>query len=159
MSAMAEAVCEQWGSVELLTWVQSLTSLCSSKNTSLHHKWNNNYSLSQNCWDTFVSLSPQCWCTRFGDWTAINNFERDKGSMRRKKTVFGPSVPTIFVSDCRCELCLSQHWSFHPSNSCLEWIFSLQSKKRFHGNVYFSYFKKVNKRHHKSSVISSWYRW
>ena len=49
-----------------------------------------------------VFLSPQCWCTRFGDWTAINNFERDKGSTRRKKTAFGLSVPTIFVWDCKC---------------------------------------------------------
>ena len=32
-----------------------------------------------------VSLSPQCWCTRFGDRTAINNFERDEGSTRREK--------------------------------------------------------------------------
>ena len=47
-----------------------------------------------------VSSSPQCWCTRFGDWTVINNFGRDKGSTRRKKTVFGLSVPTIFVWDC-----------------------------------------------------------
>ena len=47
-----------------------------------------------------VSLSPQCWCTRFGDWAAINNFERDKGSTRRKKTAFGLSAPTIFVWDC-----------------------------------------------------------
>ena len=47
-----------------------------------------------------VSLSPQCWCTRFGDRTAINNFERDKGSTRRKQTAFGLSVPTIFVWDC-----------------------------------------------------------
>ena len=38
--------------------------------------------------------------TRFGDWTVINNFERDKGSTRRKKTAFGLSVPTIFVWDC-----------------------------------------------------------
>ena len=44
-----------------------------------------------------VSLSPQCWCTRFGDRTAINNFERDEGSTRREKTAFGLSVPTIFV--------------------------------------------------------------
>ena len=62
------------------------------------------YSLSQNCWVTFVfcvSLSPQCWCTRFGDWTAIlNNFERDKGSTRRKKTAFGLSDPSIFVWGC-----------------------------------------------------------
>ena len=36
-----------------------------------------------------VSLSPQCWCTRFGDRTAINNFERDEGSTRREKTAFG----------------------------------------------------------------------
>ena len=36
-----------------------------------------------------VSLSPQCWCTRFGDQTAINNFERDEGSTRREKTAFG----------------------------------------------------------------------
>ena len=65
------------------------------------------YSLSQNCWDTFVfcvSLSRQCWCTRFGDWTAIlNNFERDKGSTRRKKTAFGLSDPTIFVWGCARE--------------------------------------------------------
>jgi len=27
----------------------------------------------------------------------INNFERDKGGTRRKKTAFGLSVPTIFV--------------------------------------------------------------
>ena len=38
--------------------------------------------------------------TRFSHWTAINNFERDKGSTRRKKTAFGLSVPTIFVWDC-----------------------------------------------------------
>ena len=44
-----------------------------------------------------VSLSPQCWCTRFGDQTAINNFERDEGSTRREKTAFSLSVPTIFV--------------------------------------------------------------
>ena len=36
-----------------------------------------------------VSLSPQCWCTRFGDRTAINNFERDEVSTRREKTAFG----------------------------------------------------------------------
>ena len=54
------------------------------------------YSLSQCC----VSLSPQCWCTSFGDWTAINNFDRDKESTRRKKTAFGLSVQTIFVWDC-----------------------------------------------------------
>ena len=36
-----------------------------------------------------VSLSPQCWCTRFGDQTAINNFERDEGSTRTEKTAFG----------------------------------------------------------------------
>ena len=50
-----------------------------------------------------VSLSAQCWCTRLGDWTAINNFERDKGSTRRKNTAFGLSVPTLFVWDCRLE--------------------------------------------------------
>ena len=44
-----------------------------------------------------VSLSPQCWCTRLGDRTAINNFERDEVSKRREKTAFGKSVPTIFV--------------------------------------------------------------
>ena len=32
-----------------------------------------------------VSLSHQCWCTRFGDQTVINNFERDEGSTRREK--------------------------------------------------------------------------
>ena len=32
-----------------------------------------------------VSLSPQCWCTRFGDRTAINNFERDGGAREGKK--------------------------------------------------------------------------
>ena len=47
-----------------------------------------------------VSMSPQCWCIRFADWTAINNFERDKGSTRRKKTASGLSVPTIFVWEC-----------------------------------------------------------
>ena len=35
------------------------------------------------------SLSPQCWCTRIGDQTAINNFERDEVSTRREKTAFG----------------------------------------------------------------------
>ena len=44
-----------------------------------------------------VSLSHQCWCTRFGDRTAINNFETDEVSRRREKTAFGLSVPTIFV--------------------------------------------------------------
>ena len=44
-----------------------------------------------------ISLSPQCWCTRFGDQTAINNFERDEGETRREKTAFGLSVSTIFV--------------------------------------------------------------
>ena len=34
-------------------------------------------------------LVPQCWCTRFGDQTAINNFDRDEGSTRREKTAFG----------------------------------------------------------------------
>ena len=47
-----------------------------------------------------VSLSPQCCSTKFGDWTAINNFERDTESTRRKKTAFGLSVPTIFVRNC-----------------------------------------------------------
>ena len=36
-----------------------------------------------------VSLSPQCWCIRFGDRTAINNFEREEGSTKRKTTAFG----------------------------------------------------------------------
>ena len=35
-----------------------------------------------------VSLYPQCWCTRFGDRTAINNFDRDEVSTRREKTAF-----------------------------------------------------------------------
>ena len=47
-----------------------------------------------------VCLSLQCWCTWFGDWTAINNFQRAKGSTRREKPGFGLSVPTIFVGDC-----------------------------------------------------------
>ena len=49
------------------------------------------YSLSQFC----VSLFPQCWWTRFGDWTAINNFERDKGSTRRKNSVWS-KCPNYF---------------------------------------------------------------
>ena len=46
-----------------------------------------------------VSLSPQCWCTRFGDWTAINNFERDKESTRRKKQERLVKVSQLFLSE------------------------------------------------------------
>ena len=52
---------------------------------------NFSYSKSQSKWlgHFGVALSPQCWCTRFGDRTAINNFERDEVSTRREKTAFG----------------------------------------------------------------------
>ena len=40
-----------------------------------------------------VFSCPQCWCTRFGDWIAINSFEREKERTRKaKKTVFALSV-------------------------------------------------------------------
>ena len=46
-----------------------------------------------------VFLSPQCWCARFGDWTAINNFERDKACTRRKKnSVWSKLVFQLFSS-------------------------------------------------------------
>ena len=46
-----------------------------------------------------VSLSPPCWCTRFGDWTTINNFERDKGSTRRQKNSIWSKVSQLFLSE------------------------------------------------------------
>ena len=45
-----------------------------------------------------VSLSPHCWCTRFDDWTAINNFEKVKGSTKRKKKSVW-SLPQLFLSE------------------------------------------------------------
>ena len=47
--------------------------------------------------------SPQYWCTRFGDWIAINNIGRERGSTGREKNGFALSVPTIFVWDCGCD--------------------------------------------------------
>ena len=73
-----------------------------------------------------VFLSPQCWCTRFGDWTAINNFERDKGSTRRKKTAFGLIVPTIFVWDCKCRMDWS--WMGKPISACMSFNLLKQSQ-------------------------------
>ena len=43
-----------------------------------------------------VPLSPKCWCTRFGDGTAMNNFERDEGSTRRKKNSVWLKCPNYF---------------------------------------------------------------
>ena len=39
-------------------------------------------------------------------WPNMNNFERDEGSTRKKKTAFGLSVPTIFVWDCSTVMCI-----------------------------------------------------
>ena len=41
-------------------------------------------------------LSHQCWCTRFGDQTAINNFERDERSTRREKNSVWLKCPNYF---------------------------------------------------------------
>ena len=50
-----------------------------------------------------VFLPSQCWCARFGELTAMNNIVRTsrRARSKKKKTVLGGSVPTIFDWDCR----------------------------------------------------------